>query len=143
MVYLNLSLSMCNCVSRCFLVYPSLSRAILAYIRLSQAISGYLWLSLGISGFSNNLDISTKFLLNPISHRGGPRPPPPPPPSGFGDCSKMHLYINLKLLDFSYISKTKILNKKKIRFFYPTPPQMGVLKNEDFENWSESLSCKT
>ena len=36
-----------------------------------------------------------------------------PPPSGIGDCSKTHLYINLKVLDFSYISKTKILKKKK------------------------------
>ena len=50
------------------------------------------------------------FVVNPISYGGGPRRPPP---SGIGDCSKMHLYINLKLLDFSYISKTKILKKKK------------------------------
>ena len=48
------------------------------------------------------------------------------------DCSKTHLYINLKLLDFSYISKTKILKKKKIRFFYPTPPRRGVLKKWKF-----------
>ena len=52
------------------------------------------------------------------SARGGPRRPPP---SGIGDCSKTHLCIDLKLFDFSYISKTKILKQKKIRFFYPTP----------------------
>ena len=64
-------------------------------------------------------------LLNPIAHGGGPLRPPP---SGIGNCSKTHLYINLKVLEFSYISKTKILKKKKIRFFYSTPPQRGVLK---------------
>ena len=42
------------------------------------------------------------------------------------------IYINLKVLDFSYISKTKILKKKKIRFFYPTPPRRGVLKKWKF-----------
>ena len=50
--------------------------------------------------------------------------PPRPNPIGIGDCSKTNLYITLKLLDFSYISKTEILKKKKI----PTPPRMGVLK---------------
>ena len=34
-----------------------------------------------------------------------------PPASGIGDCSETHLYIDLKLADFSYISKTKILKK--------------------------------
>ena len=57
-------------------------------------------------------------ILNPIPHGGGPLRPPP---SGIGDCSKTHLCIDLKLFDFSYISKTKILKPKKIRFFYPTP----------------------
>ena len=64
-----------------------------------------------------------------LSLTGGPRRPPP---SGIGDCSKMHLYIDLKVFDFSYKSKTKILKKKKIRFFYPTPPQRGVLKKWRF-----------
>ena len=65
-----------------------------------------------------SLHVNTLTLtLNPISY-----------PSGTGDCTKTHVYINLKLLDFSYISKTKILKKKKIRFFYPTPPRRGVLK---------------
>ena len=41
------------------------------------------------------------------------------------------LYIDLKVLDFS--SK---FWKKRIRFFCPTPYQRGVLKIEDFENWS-------
>ena len=59
------------------------------------------------------------------SVRGGPQRPPP---SGIGDCSKTHLYIDLKLLDFSYISKTKILKKKKFRFFYPTPSEGGTKK---------------
>ena len=54
------------------------------------------------------------------SARGGPRRPPP---TGIGDCSKTHLYIDLKVLDFSYISKTKILKKKKFDFF--TPPPLG------------------
>ena len=73
--------------------------------------------------FYEVLDIEPQYLT--LTLRGGP---PRPPPSGNGDCSKTHLYINLKLLDFSYISKTKILKKKKIRFFYPTPPRRGVLK---------------
>ena len=42
-----------------------------------------------------------------------------PPISGIGNCSKMHLCIDLKLFDFSYILKTKILEKIKIRFFCP------------------------
>ena len=50
-----------------------------------------------------------------------------PPPSGIGDCSKTHLYIDLKVLDFSDISKTKILKKKEIRFFDP-PPSEGDTK---------------
>ena len=37
----------------------------------------------------------------------------PPPPSGIGNCSKMPLCIDLKVLDFSYKSKTKLLKKKK------------------------------
>ena len=69
------------------------------------------------------------FICQPYLLPGGP---PRPPPSGIGDCSKTYLYINLKLLDFSYISKTKILKKKKIRFFYPTPPRRGVLKKWKF-----------
>ena len=36
------------------------------------------------------------------------------PPSGIGGYSKMHLYIKLKVLDFSFISKIKILKRKKI-----------------------------
>ena len=44
-----------------------------------------------------------------LSPMGGPQRPPP---SGIRDCSKMHLYIDLKVLDFSYISKTQILEKK-------------------------------
>ena len=48
------------------------------------------------------------------------------PTGGIGKCSKTHLYINMKLLDFSYIWKTKILKKKKIRFFYPSPPSSGI-----------------
>merc|ERR1711942_603748 len=75
--------------------------------------------------------------FNPISYGGGA------PPSGIDDCAKTHLYIDLKVFDFSYISKTKILKKKKNLIFLPHPPQRGVLKNEDFENWSESLSCKS
>ena len=47
-----------------------------------------------------------------------------PPPSGIGDCSKTHLYIDLKLLDFSYISKTKMLKKKEIRFFTSPPSEI-------------------
>ena len=53
------------------------------------------------------------------------------PPSGIGDCSKTHLYIDLKVLDFSYMSKNQNFEEKK-RFFYPTPPRRGVLKNENF-----------
>ena len=55
-----------------------------------------------------------------------------PPTSGIGNCSKTHLYINMKVLDFSFLSKTKILKKKKIWFFYPTPTQRGVLKKWKF-----------
>ena len=65
-----------------------------------------------------------KLFFNPISYGGASEAPP----SGIGDCSKTHLYIDLKVLDFSYISKTKILKKKEIQFFYPTPPRRGVLK---------------
>ena len=49
-----------------------------------------------------------------------------PPPNGIGDCSKTHLCIDLKLFDFLYISKTKILKQKKIDFF--TPPEGGTKK---------------
>ena len=63
--------------------------------------------------------------LNPISYGEAP-------PSGIGDCSKTHLYIDWKVLDFSNISKTKILKEKKIRCFYPTPPRRGGLKKLKF-----------
>ena len=63
--------------------------------------------------------------FNPISYRGGASEAPP---SGIGDCSKTHWYINLKVLDFSYISKTKILKGKKIWFFYPNPPRREGIK---------------
>ena len=46
--------------------------------------------------------------INPISYGGVLRVPPP---CGVGDCSKIYLYINLKVLDYSYISKTKFLKK--------------------------------
>ena len=79
------------------------------------------------------------------SARGGPRRPPP---SGIGDCSKTHLYIDLKVLDFSYIWKTKILKKKEIRFFYPIPPRRGVLKKWKFwklvrEPKLQNMICST
>ena len=81
--------------------------------------------------------------LSPMG--GGPLRPPP---SGIGDCSKTHLCIDLKLFDFSYISKTKMLKQKKIRFFYPTPPQRGVLKKWKFwklvgEPKLQNLICST
>jgi len=57
--------------------------------------------------------------FNPISHGGG---------SGIGDCSKTHLCIDLKLFDFSYISKIKILKQKKIDFFTPPPSEGGTKK---------------
>ena len=72
-------------------------------------------------------------MLNPISYA---------PPSGIGNCSKKQVYIDLKVLDFSYVSRTKILKNKKYDIF-TQPPSERVLKNENFENWSESLSCKT
>ena len=58
------------------------------------------------------------------------------------------LCIDLKLLDFSYISKTKILKKKKIRFFYPIPPKRGVLKKWKFwklvgEPKLQNMICST
>ena len=72
--------------------------------------------------FENTIDLEDN-TFNQISYGG---------PSGIGNFSKTHWYINLKFLDFSYISKTKILKKKKIRFFYPTPPRRGVLKKWKF-----------
>ena len=61
-----------------------------------------------------------------FSYRGGGLRGPPP--SGIGDCSKTHLYIDLKVLEFSYMSKNQNFEEEKNRFFYPTPPQRGVLK---------------
>ena len=54
-------------------------------------------------------------MINPIS-------------SGIGNCSKTHLYIDLKVLDISYISKIKILKKKKSNFFTPPPSDEGTEK---------------
>ena len=62
--------------------------------------------------------------INPISHGGASEAPP----SGIGDCSKTHLCIDLKLFDFSYISKTKILKQKKNSIFLPHPPSEGGTK---------------
>ena len=74
------------------------------------------------------------FVLLTLSPMGGASEAPPP--SGIGDCSKTHLCIDLKLFDFSYRSKTKILKQKKIRFFYPTPLEGGTKKIKNFESWS-------
>ena len=51
-----------------------------------------------------------------------------PPPSGIGDCSKTHLYIDLKVLEFSYMSKNQNFEEEKKTFFLPQPPKRGVLK---------------
>ena len=39
--------------------------------------------------------------------------------------------------------KNKTFGKIWIPIFYPPPPLRGVLKNENFENWSGSQNCKT
>ena len=39
-----------------------------------------------------------------------------------------HVYVSSKLFDFSYLSKTKILKKKKNPIFLPHPPSEGGTK---------------
>ena len=63
------------------------------------------------------------FVLLTLSPMGGASEAPPP--SGIGDCSKTHLCIDLKLFDFSNISKNKILKKKKEK---KMPPSEGGTK---------------
>ena len=46
----------------------------------------------------------------------------------------MHAFIASKILDLSYISKTKILDDILIQIFYPTPPWEGGIKIEGIEN---------
>ena len=70
--------------------------------------------------------LTTSVPVNPISYGGGALEAPSP--NRIGDCSKMYLYIDLKVLDFSYISKTKILKKKKNLIFLPHPPSEGGTK---------------
>ena len=90
---------------------------------------GHLLLAVKVaSGIFVNLLNASK--LNPISYGGGASEAPPP--SGIGDCSKTHLYIDLKLLDFSYTSKTKIFKKKKNPIFLPHPPSEGGTRKIKF-----------
>ena len=45
----------------------------------------------------------------------------------------MHAYIASKFLGFSWILKTKILDKISVQIFKPTPPGEGGIKNEVIE----------
>ena len=48
-------------------------------------------------------------------------------------CIQTHAYIASKFLDFSKISKTKILEKIWVQIFNPPPPGEGGIKNEVIE----------